>query len=132
MNVRQTEEVDCTACDRRLRRGRSTTHESWCRTGAEGGRAAPTTFHPVTDVRVVANSDDFTFAGTKVELVKVQTKTREWYDVNVRGTLTRAVAGTRVRSGRETSTSAVAGTRTERGDESGQQCSSKKRSCFQG
>ena len=51
-------------------------------------RRLPTIFHrPLTHVRVVVYSDDFTVAGTDVELKKVQTTMREWYDVKVRGTM---------------------------------------------
>ena len=39
------------------------------------GEAAPTTLrHPVTDVRAVVHGDDFTFAGTEVDLKKAQPK----------------------------------------------------------
>ena len=56
--------------------------------GCTRGRGAPTTFnHLVRDVRVIVHVDDFTFAGTEVELRKVQAKMREWHDVKVRGTL---------------------------------------------
>ena len=41
----------------------------------------------MTDVRVVVRGDDITFAGTEVELNKMQTKVRERYDFKVRGTL---------------------------------------------
>ena len=56
--------------------------------GFRRGREASTIFyHPKTQVRVVVNGDDFTFAGTESELWKIEAKMHEWYDVKVRGIL---------------------------------------------
>ena len=54
----------------------------------EEGAALTLVYDLLTDVRVVVRGDDFTFAGTEVELGKVQAKMRDRHDVKVRGTRT--------------------------------------------
>jgi len=52
------------------------------------GVGASTVFYnPVTEVRVVVHGDDFTFAGTKKELMRMHKKMEEWYDVKLRGVM---------------------------------------------
>ena len=56
--------------------------------GVRRGRAAPTIFiFPDKQVRVVVRGDDFTFAGTDLELETIKSKMHEWCDVKVRGIL---------------------------------------------
>ena len=65
--------------------GGMTTRESWFLTGSEEAKRRQR--YLVTDVRVVVHGDDFTFAGTKVEVRKLEVNMREWYDVKVQGIL---------------------------------------------
>ena len=54
--------------------------------GFRRGRGAPTVFYnEETQVRLVVHGDDFTFSGTKAELVKMRVKMAEWYDIKDRG-----------------------------------------------
>ena len=41
--------------------------------------------HPKTHVRVVVHGDDFSFASTDSELMKMRSRICQWYDVKVRG-----------------------------------------------
>ena len=50
--------------------------------GFTRGRGSSTVFvNFTTEVRVVVHGDDFTFAGTKEELDKVQKNMEDWYSV---------------------------------------------------
>ena len=56
--------------------------------GFQCGRAALTVFyHHNIQVRLAVHGDDATFAATESELRKMRPRTRDWYDVKVRGIL---------------------------------------------
>ena len=56
--------------------------------GFQCGRAASTLFHPPkTHVRLIVHGDDFTFAATDWELMKMLSRMCEWCEVKLRGIL---------------------------------------------
>ena len=54
--------------------------------GFERGVAAPTVFyHRKKGIRVVVHGDDFTFSGTRSQLIKMRSEIKRWYEVKDRG-----------------------------------------------